>query len=316
MISKKNIFAGDKALSHVAFGTHKFGLPETEDKDAFLLLDSFVSLGGNVIDTARCYAGGEGEKVIGRWLKESGMRESVVLCTKGGEPEYTPSGTRSRINEKELKYDFEKTFDALDTEYVDIYFLHKDDESVPVDEIMGIISDLSKSGRVKCFGASNWTVERILEANEYAKKNSLPTFEFSEMSFSLKDRVTKGWGEKALVLEMDKKEFECYKSCNIPLLGYNSQGYGFFDINFEKNAFELDESETNKKLLETVQSICKKEGMSPSEVLFGFYNSCGIVNIPLVTTGNTKRLDGIAKACGATLPCEYVKELMDIRFGK
>lgn len=316
MIKGKNIFSNGKNLSAVAFGTHKFGLPETDEKMAFALLDRFMELGGNIIDTARCYAAGEGEKVIGRWLKQSGARDKAVICTKGGEPEYIGDGARTRLNEKELKYDFEKTFEALDTEYADIYFLHKDDENIPVDEIMDIIAELAKEGRVKHFGASNWTNERIAKANAYAEKKGTPKFEFSEMSFSLKHRVTKGWGERALVLEMDKNEFFEYERSGIPLFGYNSQGYGFFDVNAGKPLCEVDDSETNKKLLDKVNEICKKEGMSPSEVLFGFYNSCGITNIPLVTTSSLSRLDGIAKSCSATLAEEYVKELFALRFSE
>ena len=316
MINTKNLFANGKAFSQVAFGTHTFGTPETDDKTAFLLLDKFLEYGGNVIDTARCYAGGESERVIGRWLKESGIREKIILCSKGGEPEYTENGARGRLSEKELKGDFEKTFDALDTEYVDVYFLHKDDEALSVKEIVDTVFDLSKSGRVKHFGVSNWRYERIEEANEYAKSIGFSGFEFSELSFSLKHRVTKGWGERALVLEMDRKEFDIYKEKAMPVLGYTSQAYGFFEINAKKTLEEVQDSELNKKILSKVKDICKKEGMTPSEVLFGFYNCCGIVNIPLVTTRNIARLEGISNSVGVTLADEYVKELLELRFSE
>ena len=316
MINTRNIFAGKKAFSSVVFGTHKFGSAQTDDKTAFELLDKLVELGGNVIDTARCYSGGNSEKVVGRWLKSCGAREKIILCTKGGEPKYTDHGAVGRLLAGELKNDFEKSFDALDTDYVDIYFLHKDDENLCVEEIVETVNELSKSGRVKHFGVSNWRCERIEKANEYARKKGFPVFEFSEVSFSLKHRVTKGWGERALVLETGKKEFEAYKENRMPVLGYTSQAYGFFEINAKKPIEEVEDSDLNKKILSKVNDICKKEGMSPSQVLFGFYNSCGIVNIPVVTTGNTARLENIAKCAGASLADEYVNELLALRFSE
>lgn len=214
-----------------------------------------VANGGNVIDTARCYGENvtnpppESEHCIGSWLQSSGIRDKIVLITKGGNPEYkNGEHIRNRITAEDIEADITKSLEALKTDYIDIYFFHKDDPTVEPGAAIEILNQYVKSGVVKHIGASNWTAERIKAANKYAKKHGLAEFEYSEIAFSLKDRVTKGWGEKELAHEMDFEDYQYYSESGMPVIGFGAQAYGFF----YGNDIPGDASEKNRE-------ICGKE---------------------------------------------------------
>lgn len=133
------------------------------------------------MDTARVYAswlqGGDGasEKTIGEFLKSEGLRETAIIATKGGHPPLDDMHN-PRINKLELTKDLNESLENLTTDYIDIYYLHRDNERKDVSEIMPILDGFVKEGKVKYLGASNWKVERIIAANKFARENNLTPF--------------------------------------------------------------------------------------------------------------------------------------------
>ena len=146
-------------VSRIFYGTSMF----SSGKDADELLDAVTDMGINALDTARVY--GHSEEVIGRWMKKRGNRHEVILLTKCCHP--LPDGTR-RVSEQGIRQDLETSLKMLGTDDIDILVLHRDDPSVDVAEIVETCSALIREGKIRAYGGSNWTHERIAQANAYA----------------------------------------------------------------------------------------------------------------------------------------------------
>ena len=317
MIPKTEIITDGKQLSRFALGTHKFC--KATEKSSFEVLDAYFENGGNIIDTARCYGDEdvtrpncpESEQCIGEWLKSSGMRSKAVLITKGGNPEYeNGKHVRNRITPEDIEADITKSLEALGTDFIDIYFFHKDDPSAEPEKAIELLNKYVKCGVVRHIGASNWSAARIEAANKYAKEHGLAEFEYSELSFSLKDRVTEGWGENERALEMSSDDYNFYRTSKIPVLGYGAQAYGFFyGESVPENA-----SDKNREIFMRLKSICDKRHIDAHNALFGFYFGCDINCIPLVSAKNVSRLKEAAESCNTVLTPEDVKYLFEARF--
>ncbi|MBO4326709.1 MAG: aldo/keto reductase [Clostridia bacterium] len=218
-------------LSCVALGTDYYGktIPE---RDACGLLEQYLELGGNVVDTAHVYSDylpGEkhmSEKVIGRWMKSEGTRKAVVLCTKGGFPEIGDMHA-SRIDLKNIMTDLAESLDCLQTDSVDIYWLHRDNPDVPAGEIAGWMDGLQRTGAFTYWGVSNWKHERIEEITEYCCKNGLEPPVCSQIKWSLAIPNPGSAGDDTLT-EMDAEEHRWYLDHPMPVFAYSSQAKGFF----------------------------------------------------------------------------------------
>ncbi|MFL6545431.1 MAG: aldo/keto reductase, partial [Candidatus Udaeobacter sp.] len=146
----------DIEVSALSLGVAEIGVRQTEI-DAHHLLDYWVQNGGNGIDTARVYSDwipGEkhrSERIVGDWLKATGVREQIVLATKAGHPLFDNSW-RVRLSPTELQQDLEGSLETLGTDYIDVWFLHRDDESIPVEEIIDSCDTFVCDGRVKALG--------------------------------------------------------------------------------------------------------------------------------------------------------------------
>lgn len=179
----------DLRVSQICLGSAEFGLKLDRD-GAFSLMDTLVSRGGNFIDTAHCYSDwvpgevGRSEKIIGDWIKKRKNRSSVVLATKGG-IDFTLPGTPISLSEAELDKDIEESLANLQTDYIDLYWLHRDERGRPVDEIINTLNKHVWSGRIRYIGCSNWNTDRIHDANAYAFANGLQPFIASQIEWSL-----------------------------------------------------------------------------------------------------------------------------------
>ena len=128
-------------LSALALGTAPFGTGISRET-AFTILDAYIGRGGNLIDTAAVYGMGLSEQTIGDWVSDRGIRYNITIATKGGHPSI-PDWNR-RITEKDICFDIENSLRYLKTDYIDIYFLHRDDEDQPVENIMPILDRLAR----------------------------------------------------------------------------------------------------------------------------------------------------------------------------
>ena len=179
------------SIAPLMIGGNVFGWT-ADEATSFRLLDAFVDAGVNGIDTADVYsrfvpghAGGESETVIGKWLKTSGKRNKVVLATKlGMEMGEGKSGTSRAYMVRAV----EDSLRRLQTDVIDLYQSHRDDEKTPLEETLSAFGELVKQGKVRAIGASNFSAARLQASLDISAKNSLPRYETLQPLYNLHDR--------------------------------------------------------------------------------------------------------------------------------
>ena len=262
----------DMKVSKAALGAAPFGttLPERECRT---LLDAFCEHGGNLVDTALIYANWEpgekssSEKVIGRWMRDRQNRHNMIISTKGGHPELNNMHI-SRLSEQDIFSDIEKSLQNLKTDYVDIYFLHRDDKSKPIGEIMETLNKLIRSGKARSVGVSNWCHWRITEAREYCRVHGLADIVSSQIEFGIA-QPNPGTFDPTTEY-MNSEEFEFYSGADINIFSCSSQSGGyFFNIN-EQGKPKLNKKYSNAEnevRFEKVMQLSQKYGCSVAGII-------------------------------------------------
>ncbi len=190
-MSKRRIGRSDIHVQPFCFGGNVFGWTADEAM-SHRLLDAFVDAGFDFIDTADVYSiwapghsGGESESTIGRWLKKSGKRDRVVIATKVG-MQMAPDKTG--LKAAYIARAVEDSLRRLQTDHIDLYQSHRDDQDTPIAETLAAYESLIKAGKVRTIGASNYTAARLREALDVSAKNNLPRYECMQPEYNLVER--------------------------------------------------------------------------------------------------------------------------------
>ncbi len=186
----EQISIGDIAgltVSRIFFGTANPPISTDEDT-AYSLLDTVFALGINAFDCARSY--GLAEKVLGLWIEKRKCRDKVVILSKCGDVR----DGRVKLNRQVFFEQLQQSLDALHVDCIDIYLLHRDDPNTPVEEFINTLNEVKGAGKVKVFGVSNWTHQRIEAANHYAGSQNLTGFQVSSPNYGLALQVQDLWG--------------------------------------------------------------------------------------------------------------------------
>ena len=177
-------------VAPLMFGGNVFGWT-ADEATSFSILDAFVDAGLNFIDTADVYSawvpgnqGGESETIIGQWLAKSGKRDKVVIATK-----VAKSARRPGLSAANIAAAVEDSLRRLQTDYIDVYFSHEDDQKVPLEETLGAYQRLIDAGKVRVIGASNYSGARIEEALAVARRTGLPAYQIVQPEYNLYDRA-------------------------------------------------------------------------------------------------------------------------------
>lgn len=317
----KYITVNGTPVSSLILGTDYFGATVSLE-DSFALMDRFAAAGGNAIDTARLYAswlpGGAGasETTIGEWMKARGNRDQIYLITKGGAVD-KGSTERARLSPEDLRYDITESLKALQCESVDLYFLHRDDESKPVSEIMPTLAEFVREGKVKALGASNWRACRIAEAHAFCEKEGLPPFAASEIQWSLARSTPEKHDDLSLVC-MNESEYDYYLTTGMPVFAFSAQAKGFFirgsatgiDSNNQK-ALSRFASDENIGRLNRVKELMAKKNMTAAAVSLASLTSRPFPVAALVGCKTLPQLEDSLTAADATLTQEEIAYLTD-----
>jgi aryl-alcohol dehydrogenase-like predicted oxidoreductase len=191
MTSLRTLGSSDLEVFPLALGGNVFGWT-ADEAQSFAVLDAYTAAGGNFIDTADVYSawvpgnkGGESETVIGDWLAARGTRSDVVLATKvGAHPDY------KGLSANTIKSGAEESLRRLRTDYIDLYYTHYDDPTVPVDEIIGALDELVTSGKVRAIAASNVSPERLQEFLDFSDREGLARYTALQPHYNLVSRDT------------------------------------------------------------------------------------------------------------------------------
>lgn len=234
------------------------------------ILDHYFECGGNVFDTARHYR--HSEKAIGIWMKERNNRDQVVIQTKGCHPVRgaldVPRVTPSAIHE-----DISTSLDMLQTDHVELFALHRDDETVPVGPLMEAMHEEVVKGRVYAIGVSNWELPRIIEANEYAKAHGITELSFNSPNLSLPKVNRPRWEN---CVSADDAMIRWHEETGLPLFSWSSQAGGFFSGKFTRDNLEDAEmvevyySENNWERYDRAEQLAAEKNVTPIQISLAY----------------------------------------------
>ena len=207
-------------LTRLALGTFGFS-PDTRERD-YAVLDAWVEAGGTVIDTALVYEGGGAEEVLGQWFRDRpGVRERIVLVTKGAHPE----GDRVRVTPADIASDLRDSMGRLGGP-VDLYLLHRDDPAADVGVLVDALDAHRRAGDIRAFGVSNWTLARIDEANAYARASGVAGICCNSPHLSLAVQNEPPW--PGCMSATDAESRAWHTRTGMPLLAWSAQAGGYF----------------------------------------------------------------------------------------
>jgi len=315
MMNQYQIPGTELRVSALCFGGSGFGT-NVKGKDADRLVSAFVEAGGCFFDTAHCYSFweengiGASEREFGACLKRLGYRDKVVVGTKGGHPDGGENYQRpdAYMSEIMINSDIDDSLERLGTDCIDLYYLHRDDPRMPISEIIGILNREIERGRIRYIGASNWPVQRIGEANEYASKHGLQGFAVSQVQCSLAEPNWEPSPDPTtrFVTEEDRA---WYASVGMPIIAYSATSGGYFAGS--KGSFGLYDNPTNQGRRRRAEELASKPGFSPMQVALAYLLHQKPLTIPIFRTANPAHLMEIIDSVSINLSDKQVQWLRD-----
>lgn len=309
----------DKPVSRILYGTA--GQPFVMGGDGNELLDEIYAAGINAFDCARNYM--LAEKSLGNWIAERNLRDKVVILSKCGHP--SPYG-RKRVNERDMRKDFDKSSRYLQTDYIDIYLLHRDDMDIEAGVAVEVFNAMHAEGKIGAFGGSNWTHQRIAAANEYAYKHNLIPFSVSSPNFGLANQVKDPWGGGCVTISgMENEDArEWYRENQMPVIAYSSLGRGLFSGRVKADSPEtaygvLDEAAMkgyaypeNFERLRRCEKLAAEKGCSVAQLAMAWIYQQGLNTFAVVSTGKASRMQENIDAMYVEMSEEEIRYL-DLR---
>jgi aryl-alcohol dehydrogenase-like predicted oxidoreductase len=263
----------EKPVSRLIQGT--VPLDVNDLASSFALLDGVYEAGCRAFDTAHVYNGGDAERIFGRWLAERVNREEVVILSKGAHH----NSDRRRVTAFDIQSDLHDSLARMQVDYVDLYLLHRDDPSKPIGPIVDALNSLAEQGLIRAYGGSNWTHERIAEANAYANEHGLRPFIASSPQFSLAEQIKEPWPKcVTLTGEANKAARDWYEETQLAVLPWSSAAAGFFSGKitrenasqqtdyFLKLSAECYGSGANYERAERAHEVGQKHGVSAAQI--------------------------------------------------
>ena len=225
-----NIDGVDKPVARLLQGTVMLGA----DRDAdFRLLDALFEQGFTSFDCAYNYGGGKCERALGDWIKSRGVRDQVVILTKGAHPY---EGEPKRVTPDFIRGDLADSLERLGTDHVELYLLHRDDRDYPVGELVDVLDEFKSQGQVSVYGGSNWRADRVAAANDYAAANGKAPFSVSSPQFSIAEMTKAPWaGCISVSGEQGESDRAWYDANAISLFTWSSLAGGFMTGKFRRD---------------------------------------------------------------------------------
>lgn len=309
---------GYAPLSRIVMGSYTLGsyIPE---KESFEILDKYYELGGRTLDTARSYSGdlrngdSKGERTIGRFIRNNGIRNQITLITKGGYPELRDMHT-SRMTPDCIRYDINTSLAVLDVDYVDCWFFHRDDESIPVGELVDAANEIIDDGLTRAVGVSNWTTKRIDEANAYAREHGKIPFSVSQIQWNMAN-FTREMMTDDTMLAMYPEDYKWYKENEFPVMAYTSQAVGFFS-KYPAAGFEglnprakVFATEQNIKRAMRAAEICEKIGCSPTAFAIAYLTNNPVDGYAVIASSKISQLEDTMTAQDLIISKDLIAEI-------
>jgi aryl-alcohol dehydrogenase-like predicted oxidoreductase len=310
-MDKRPLGRSGLATAPLCLGGNVFGWT-ADEKASFEILDRFVDLGFNLVDTANVYsrwvpghAGGESEAVIGKWLRKSGKRDRVLIATKVGMGSDEAKGlTRAKI-EKNV----EESLRRLQVDTIDLYQTHQDDPQTPVEETLEALGRLVEAGKVRAIGASQYTPQRLRESLEASKRLGLPRYETLQPELNLYDRA-----------QFERDYQPIAREFGLTVIPFFGLAKGFLSGKYRKLADiegrpreaglkKYFDGDRGTKILAALDAVGKRTGATPAQVSIAWIMAQPTIAAPIVSATSVKQLDEIAGAARVKLDAEALAQL-------
>lgn len=276
----RNIPHTDLNPSVICLGGDSLGISRDE-QTSFAMLDAFSEGGGNFVDTALVYGewlpGGKGlsEKTIGKWIKARGNRSQIIIGTKGAHPRLDTMNVQ-RLSREDIVSDLDESLRNLGTGMIDLYWLHRDDPNRPVSEIITTLNEQVQAGKIRYFGCSNWRLDRIIAAQQFAAENGLQPFVANQIMWSLAVPNRESFFDPNMVA-MDAPLKAYHRESGLAAVAYTSQARGFFS-RLEKSGEEglpdpvrkLFLNNTNRAIFTRLKEAARETGLSVGEIALAY----------------------------------------------
>jgi aryl-alcohol dehydrogenase-like predicted oxidoreductase len=290
----------DLVVHELCLGSNIFG-GNASEAESHLVMDAYRSHGGNFIDTADMYnqwveghVGGESESVIGSWMKSRGVRSNMVIATKVSKMDRRPGLSAKNINAA-----CEESLERLQTDYIDIYYSHSDDETVSLEETHAAYAQLIAEGKVRYIAASNFTPARLRESMKFTEENNLPSYIAVQDLYNLVDR-------KAYETEMAITVADLGIS-NIPFYGI---ARGFLTGKYRPGITEVDSkraagareyaTDKNYAVLTVMDEVAENNNVSLSAVALAWLRAQSTVSAPIASARTVPQLEEIIQVVELT----------------
>jgi aryl-alcohol dehydrogenase-like predicted oxidoreductase len=302
----------DLAIVPVVFGGNVFGWT-VDEAGSFELLDAWVDRGFNCIDTADVYSrwvpghvGGESETIIGKWLKQSGKRDEVVLLTKVGMEMASGKG----LSKKYILEEVEQSLKRLQTDRIDLYQSHKDDDSVALEETLEAYAQLIDEGKVRYIGASNYTGARLAEAEDLAEREKLPAYKTLQPEYNLHAR--QGY-EQDLAPVAEKY--------GLGVIPYFTLASGFLTGKYQsvedakgakrEGMVQKYFDERGMKILKALKQVSEETGAEQAAVSLAWLLEQPTITAPIASATSTKQMEALFAAAELKLTAAQLALLTD-----
>jgi aryl-alcohol dehydrogenase-like predicted oxidoreductase len=286
------------------------GLFFTPDNAALTheLLERFIAAGGTTIDTAHSYGRGASERHLGAWLTGGGQRPKVTIVTKGGHPE---GDEPRRVTPAHIDRDLTESLERLRADHIDLYLLHRDDPAVRVEVIVDYLVSQVAAGRIRAFGASNWSHERITAANEYATSRGVIGFAANSPNLALAVPKEAMW-PGCISIADSLAALTWHRQHQFPALCWSSQARGFFSGRFAPDRPDDPEMvrvyyrEENWRRLDRARELAAALGCTPTQVALAWVLHQPFPTFALIGPQSVAELDDSLGALAVTLTPEQV----------
>lgn len=310
----------DLCVSNLCMGTGGFG-EKLSREQAFEVLDAYTQAGGNFLDTANVYCrwvpglDNSSEQIIGEWLKSRKAYGKVVIATKGGHYDFKNPSV-PRVERNAVKRDLEESLQTLGLDCIDFYWLHRDDPNRPVEEVLEFLEEFRKEGKIRYYGGSNFTLERLKAYQQAAENMGAQGFSGVSNQWSLAGQSA-GWvpGDATLV-GVKQEEYRWHCETGMPLIPFTATASGFFEKLFaagaqvkdgkllsdpqtlalSSNVKEQYLNERNLKIYEMLCQLSKETGYSLFTLSLSYLLNQPFQVIPVSAVSRLEQLEGLLAA--------------------
>jgi aryl-alcohol dehydrogenase-like predicted oxidoreductase len=287
----------------------------TDEAHAFEVMDAYVEAGGNLIDTADIYSrwaegnpGGISEEIIGRWMKERGNRDQIVLATKVRGRMWEGANGEG-LSRAHIMRAVEDSLRRLQTDFIDLYQSHAYDAKTPLEETMRAMDDLVQAGKVRYVGCSNYEAWRLVEALWASDRANLATYVSLQPHYNLVHRA-----------EFERELADAVQTHRLGVIPYSPLAGGFLTGKYRRDQALPESSraesvqrryftERNFDLLAIMEAIGRDHGQGISQVALGWLLSQPLVTAPIVGANSTEQLEASLKAVGFRLSPDEMERL-------